>query len=230
MPLTVYALQAPAQAIRDDAGRRVWHGRWKMIIVALVCAAPVLASYFTYYVIRPEGRRNHGVLIDPQRALPDIATTTLDGRPGTLRDLKDQWLLVSVAGGACDAACQNHLYLQRQMREGLGKDKERVDWVWLIPDDAPVAESMRPALAQATVLRVPAPALAQWLAPEPGRALADHLYLVDPLGNWMMRFPAGLDTAGAARAKRDIERMLRAANAWDKPGRSNPSPAGTTRP
>ncbi len=230
MPLTVYALPAPAQAIRDDAGRRVWHGRWKMIIVALVCAAPVLASYFTYYVIRPEGRRNHGVLIDPQRALPDIATTTLDGRPGTLRDLKDQWLLVSVAGGACDAACQNHLYLQRQMREGLGKDKERVDWVWLIPDDAPVAESMRPALAQATVLRVPAPALAQWLAPEPGRALADHLYLVDPLGNWMMRFPAGLDTAGAARAKRDIERMLRAANAWDKPGRSNPSPAGTTRP
>lgn len=230
MPLTVYALPAPAQAIRDDAGRRVWHGRWKMIIVALVCAAPVLASYFTYYVIRPEGRRNHGVLIDPQRALPDIATTTLDGRPGTLRDLKDQWLLVSVAGGACDTACQNHLYLQRQMREGLGKDKERVDWVWLIPDDAPVAESMRPALAQATVLRVPAPALAQWLAPEPGRALADHLYLVDPLGNWMMRFPAGLDTAGAARAKRDIERMLRAANAWDKPGRSNPSPAGTTRP
>lgn len=230
MPLTVYALPAPAQAIRDDAGRRVWHGRWKMIIVALVCAAPVLASYFTYYVIRPEGRRNHGVLIDPQRALPDIATTTLDGRPGTLRDLKDQWLLVSVAGGACNAACQNHLYLQRQMREGLGKDKERVDWVWLIPDDAPVAESMRPALAQATVLRVPAPALAQWLAPEPGRALADHLYLVDPLGNWMMRFPAGLDTAGAARAKRDIERMLRAANAWDKPGRSNPSPAGTTRP
>ncbi len=230
MPLTVYALPAPAQAIRDDAGRRVWHGRWKMIIVALVCAAPVLASYFTYYVIRPEGRRNHGVLIDPQRALPDIATTTLDGRPGTLRDLKDQWLLVSVAGGACDTACQNHLYLQRQMREGLGKDKERVDWVWLIPDDAPVAESMRPALAQATVLRVPAPALAQWLAPEPGRALADHLYLVDPLGNWMMRFPAGLDTAGAARAKRDIERMLRAANAWDKPGRSNQSPAGTTRP
>ena len=230
MPLTVYALPAPAQAIRDDAGRRVWHGRWKMIIVALVCAAPVLASYFTYYVIRPEGRRNHGVLIDPQRALPDIATTTLDGRPGTLRDLKDQWLLVSVAGGACDTACQNHLYLQRQMREGLGKDKERLDWVWLIPDDAPVAESMRPALAQATVLRVPAPALAQWLAPEPGRALADHLYLVDPLGNWMMRFPAGLDTAGAARAKRDIERMLRAANAWDKPGRSNQSPAGTTRP
>ena len=230
LPLTVYALPHPDQAIRDDAGRRVWQGRWKMIIVALVCAAPVLASYFTYYVIRPEGRRNHGALIDPQRPLPDVATTTLDGRAGSLRDLKDQWLLISVAGGACDAACQNHLYLQRQMREGLGKDKDRLDWVWLVPDDAPVPEAMRPALAQATVLRVPAPALASWLAPESGRALADHLYLVDPLGNWMMRFPAGLDTAGAAKAKRDIERLLRAANAWDKPGRSVQPAAGPTRP
>ena len=113
MPLTVYALPQPGQAMRDDTARRVWTGRWKMIIIALVCAAPVLASYFTYYVIRPEGRRNHGVLIEPQRPLPDIATTALDGRAGSLRDLKDQWLLVSVAGGACDAACQNHLYFQR---------------------------------------------------------------------------------------------------------------------
>ena len=125
MPLTVYALPQPGQAMRDDAARRVWTGRWKMIIIALVCAAPVLASYFTYYVIRPEGRRNHGVLIEPQRPLPDIATTALDGRAGSLRDLKDQWLLVSVAGGACDATCQNHLYLQRQLREGLGKEKDR---------------------------------------------------------------------------------------------------------
>jgi hypothetical protein len=192
LPLTVYALPVPDEAMREDSGRRVWQGRWKMIIVALVCAAPVIASYFTYYVIRPEGRRNHGELIDPLRPLPDLATTHLDGRPGNLRALKDQWLLVSVAGGACDAACQQHLYLQRQLREGLGKDKDRLDWVWLIPDDAPVPEAMRPALAQATVLRVPAAGLSQWLAPSPGHALADHLYLVDPQGNWMMRFPARL--------------------------------------
>lgn len=229
LPLTVYALPVPDEAMREDSGRRVWQGRWKMIIVALVCAAPVIASYFTYYVIRPEGRRNHGELIDPLRPLPDLATTHLDGRPGNLRALKDQWLLVSVAGGACDAACQQHLYLQRQLREGLGKDKDRLDWVWLIPDDAPVPEAMRPALAQATVLRVPAAGLSQWLAPSPGHALADHLYLVDPQGNWMMRFPARLDIAGAAKAKRDVERLLRAANAWDESGRPS-QPARQAQP
>jgi hypothetical protein len=61
--------------------------------------------------------------------------------------------------------------------------------------------------------------MAAWLAPQQGHALAEHLYLVDPMGNWMMRFPAGLDLAGAAKAKRDIERVLRASASWDEAGR-----------
>jgi hypothetical protein len=72
------------------------------------------------------------------------------------------------------------------------------------------------------VLHVPRPAMEQWLTPAPGRTLSDHLYLVDPMGNWMMRFPAGLDTAGAAKAKRDLERLLRASASWDQPGRTVP--------
>lgn len=188
-------------------------------MVMLICAAPVIASYFTYYVIRPEGRRNFGELIEPQRPLPAVSVQALEGPAVALSDLKQQWLLISVAGGACDAQCQQHLYLQRQIREGLGKDKERLDWVWLIDDTAPVSASLQPALAQATVLRMAPDVLRQWLAPAAGQRLADHLYLVDPLGNWMMRFPAGLDAATAVKAKRDIERLLRASNAWDEPGR-----------
>ena len=66
---------------------------------------------------------------------------------------------------------------------------------------------------------MPAAQIAQWLTPAAGQALADHLYVVDPMGNWMMRFPARMDAAGAARAKRDIERLLRASASWDEPGR-----------
>jgi hypothetical protein len=92
-----------------------------------------------------------------------------------------------VAGGACDATCEKHLYLQRQLREGLGKDKDRLDWVWLVPTTAPVPEllpaSNRPPCCAWTR------ALAQWLAAGRGPQSADHLYVVDPLGNWMMRFP-----------------------------------------
>ena len=105
------------------------------------------------------------------------------------------------------------------MRESLGKNKDRVDRVWVVNDTTPTPAALRPALKDATVLRVEAARLAQWLAPSIGHRLEEHLYLVDPLGNWMMRFPAALDMAGAVRAKRDLERVLRASASWDAAGR-----------
>ena len=190
-----------------------------MLIVLLICAAPVIASYLTYYVVRPEARRSYGELIEPQRDMPSLVASTPDGKPQPLQDLRGQWLLVSVASGNCPASCENLLYLQRQLRESLGKDKDRVDWVWLVDDHAPIKEALRPALAQAEVLRVPREQLARWLEPAAGKALEDHLYVVDPMGHWMMRFPAGMDRTGAAKAKRDVERLLRASAGWDQPGR-----------
>ncbi len=215
--LTVHAMPVLDQSSTRAPGTVA--GRWKMLAVLLVCAAPVVASYLTYYVIRPEGRRNFGELIDPQRPLPAMTTRTLDGQAGELRALKDQWLLITVASGSCDARCEQNLYFQRQLRESLGKEKERLDRVWLVPDDAPVRPALLPALANAAVLRVPPAALSQWLEPASGQRLQDHLYLVDPLGNWMMRFPADMDIAAAAKAKRDLERLLRASGSWDKEGR-----------
>jgi len=206
-----------------EAEGRTRIGRWKMMVVLLVCAAPVVASYFTYYVLRPEGRRNFGTLIDPQRPLPDMVATDLSGRAVNLRELKGQWLLISTSSADCDAACARHLYLQRQLREGLGKERDRLDWIWLVADsgtaNATVPDALRPALKEATVLRVPAAQLAQWLAAEPQHTLSEHLYLVDPIGNWMMRFPAQLDDKGVGRTKRDLDRLMRAAAFWDNAGR-----------
>jgi hypothetical protein len=216
--LTVYSMPSPEQISADPVARtRV--GRWKMILVLLVCAAPVAASYFTYYVVRPEGRRNHGDLIDPQRPLPDLVGTKLDGSSVNLRTLKDQWLLISVAGGACDAACANHLYFQRQLREGLGKNKDRMDRVWLVDDAAPVDQALLPALQDAIVIRVPRNALAQWLTPQAGQQLEDHLYVVDPMGNWMMRFATGVNLKTAPNIKKDLEHLMRGSEGWDQAGR-----------
>lgn len=213
--LTVHTLPVA----QDTEQGRTRAGRLKMLAVLLVCAAPVIASYLTFYVIRPEGRRNFGTLIEPQRALPDLVATSLDGKQVSMRSLKGQWLLVSVSTAACDAQCANHLYLQRQLREGLGKDKDRLDRVWLVTDSAPVADALLPALKEATVLRVSATQLADWLAAQSGQALGDHLYLVDPLGNWMMRFPAHVDAQGAVKVRRDLDRLMRASSHWDKAGR-----------
>lgn len=216
--LTVHSMPAPTQVAATDSAR-TRAGRWKMLLVFLICASPVVASYMAYYVVRPEGRRNFGDLIDPQRPLPDLVGTSLAGQAVNLRALKGQWLLLSVSSGACDADCARHLYLQRQLREGLGKEKDRLDWVWLVSDDTPVADALKPALQEATVVRLPAGELARWLEPQKGHALPEHLYLVDPLGNWMLRFPAQLDAQNAPQAKRDLDRLLRASASWDTAGR-----------
>jgi hypothetical protein len=187
-----------------------------MFLLLLVCAAPVVASYFMYYVVRPEGRRNYGELINPQRPLPAFTGVNAQGQAVPLTQLKDQWLLISVANSACDEACQSHLYLQRQLRETLGKEKDRLDWVWLRTGSAPLSSELAQATAAAVVLQVDAAQLGAWLEPASGQRLEDHLYVVDPLGNWMMRFPANLDPK---QAKRDLDRLLRASSFWDKAGR-----------
>jgi hypothetical protein len=215
LTMTVHSLpQLDQSSARSAASTRA--GRWKMLALLLVSAAPVVASYFMYYVVRPEGRRNYGELVNPQRPLPAFTGIDTQGQSVPLAQLKDQWLLISVADSACDAACQEHLYLQRQLRETLGKERDRLDWVWLRTGAAPLTEALQQATAPAVVLQVDAAQLATWLEPAPGQRLEDHLYVVDPLGNWMMRFPANLD---AKQAKRDLERLLRASAFWDKAGR-----------
>ncbi|AKJ27795.1 transmembrane protein [Caldimonas brevitalea] len=213
MSFTVHSVPTPRL---DDDARRTRTGRIKMLLVLLVCAAPVIASYFTYYVIRPQGRINYGELIEPQRTLPALALRTLDGAPVDAQTLKHQWLLVVVAPAGCDAGCERRLYLQRQLRETLGRDRDRLDKLWFVTDQAAVRPELLRGIEGAQVLRVGRDALTGWLAPAPGHALEDHLYLVDPMGNWMMRFPAEADPA---KIKRDLTKLLRASQSWDQAGR-----------
>jgi cytochrome oxidase Cu insertion factor (SCO1/SenC/PrrC family) len=173
-----------------------------------------------YYVVRPQGRTNYGTLILPTRALPALALTTLDGAPFPAAQLKGQWLLVSVGDAGCGGACETRLYLQRQLRETLGRDRDRLDKVWFVTGSGMPRAKLRTAAsppgAPLTMLRVDRAALARWLAPAAGHALEDHFYIVDPMGEWMMRTPADPDPA---KVKRDLERLLRASASWDQPGR-----------
>ena len=218
LAMTVHDMPSPGDVVKADA-QRTRMGRWKMIAMMLICASPVIASYFTYYVIRPEGRRNHGELIQPQKDMPQVTAKNLQGEVVPLASLKGQWLLVNVSAGACAERCQENLYFQRQLREILGRDKDRLDRVWLITDDAPVAENLLPALNMAHVLRLDLTAVQSWIQPAVGQQLQDHLYVIDPMGNFMMRFPANMDVPGASKAKRDLERLLKASSSWDQAGR-----------
>jgi len=214
--MTVHAL--PALSL-DEQARRTRAGRWKLLGIVLFAALPVIASYFTFYVVRPEGRTNYSALIEPTRPMPALTLSDLDGVRVDPAALHGQWLLVVVGPGACPADCEQRLYMQRQLRTMTGRERDRIDRVWLVADDAPVAAPLRAALAAvpaAQVLRVPAAELAGWLAPAPGQPLEAHLYIVDPRGHWMMRAPVEPEPR---RVMRDLMRLLRASSSWDQPGR-----------
>jgi hypothetical protein len=225
-PESTEPLQLAVHAMRrldlaaDAPARRTASGRWRLLLVLSICAAPVIASYLAYYVIRPEGRSNYATLIEPARELPAaLRLTDLDGRAVDALSLRGRWLIVVVGAGECSSGCEQRLYAQRQLREMSGRDRDRIDKLWLVTDEAPVRPALRAALAAAPatrVLRVPAAELSAWLAPGPGEALDSHLYLVDPMGRWMMRAPAQLDPG---RFRRDIDRLLRASASWDSPDR-----------
>ena len=217
--MTVHAEPSPQELQALATPQRTRAGRIRMLLVMAACAAPVIASYFTFFVIQPKGQA-YGDLIVPMRDLPlDLPLKNLQGQSVDAASLKGQWLLVAVQGGACDAACDRMLFMQRQLREMLGKDRDRVDKLWLIPDEAEVPASVQGALDQGvavTQLRVPKAALEAWLSPASGHALSEHLFLIDPMGNWMLRTPAEADPG---KVKRDLARVLRASASWDQAGR-----------
>jgi hypothetical protein len=218
LAMTVHTLPL---AVVDERERRTWAGRLQMALILLVCAAPVVASYWIFYFARPSGgEAAYGTLIQPTVSLPEAIGEDLRGQTVPLRALKGQWLIIVVGPSACDARCEQRLFLQRQLREMLGRERDRVDKVWLITDGAALKPSLQQALADGvpvTALRVSDAVVRGWLKPATGRALEDHLYLVDPMGEWMMRMPV---VPEPAKVKRDLERLLRASASWDTPGRN----------
>ncbi len=182
--------------------------RLKLYLVMAICAAPVFASYYAYYFVRPEARSNFGELIEPQRPTPALHLKTLDGQPFDTSALRGRWLMLMVAGGDCDAKCVDKLYHLRQVRLTTGKDRDRVERVWLIPDATPLSTTLMREYDGTQMLRVDPAEIATWLSvPGASDTYADHLYIVDPLGNLMMQFPTDADPS---KTKRDLSKLLRA--------------------
>ena len=183
-------------------------GRLKLWLVIAICAAPVIASYYAYYFVRPDARSNYGALIEPQRPMPALHLKTLDGRAYDNSALRGKWVMLMVAGGDCAATCTDRLYHLRQVRLTTGKDRDRVLRVWLIPDAAPLSTTVIREYDGTEMLRADPAEIASWLSVNGATdTYADHIYMVDPLGNLMMQFPRDADPN---KTKRDVAKLLRA--------------------
>ncbi len=201
---------APAQSGRGTSSQKgSWQrGRWVVLALFLICAAPVIASYFTYYVIKPRGgSTNYGALIDPQRPIPPTLTGTDErGREVALASLRGVWLLVMENGSLCDDACARKLYFMRQVRATQGGERQRITMVWLRSDAGSVDAKLLAAYPDTRRFIVDPAAVEAWLPADKGTQARDHIYLVDPSGNLMMRFPKDPDPS---KIKNDMTKLLK---------------------
>jgi hypothetical protein len=162
----------------------------KLAAVFAVCAAPFLLGWLAYEHRWFSGQAgNYGELITPRPV------------DGALDALRGKWVLVTADPAGCSAACERKLYIVRQVRKAQGKDAERIERMWLVTDGGkPRAELL--AALEGAQLATPSALLLQAL---PGAAM-EHIYLVDPLGNLMMRFPAEPDPT---KMIKDLQRLLK---------------------
>ncbi|MEO8133552.1 MAG: hypothetical protein ABI831_06230 [Betaproteobacteria bacterium] len=171
-----------------------------LYLIALMCLAPIVGSFALYYWMPPSRQINYGTLIAP-RPLPDATLHGLDGKALALRDLRGKWLLVSIDAAPCEAPCAARLYATRQARTMQGKERERVNRLWLVTGDGAPPPELQAAHPDLLIARADPALLAALPVAETGAAI----YLVDPLGNLMLRYPAEPDIK---RLHKDIARLL----------------------
>jgi hypothetical protein len=186
----------------DVAARRRRGARRTITLLALVCTAPVVASYIAYYWLHPNARVNYGALV--AKPAPQISGIARDGMPWRLDALHGRWVFLVVSDKACDASCERALYATRQARTIQGREQERIVRVLLQPASAAPPDNA--LLAQHPGLEAVRSDPAQWgLLPGNGADLS--IYLVDPLGNVVLAYPADPDIK---RLAKDLERLLKA--------------------
>jgi hypothetical protein len=190
----------------SSAHRSRWRRMLPLYALVAVCAAPVLAGYYFYFVAPPSGRTNYGKLVQPQRPVPILNTTLQDGTAFDLRSLRGNWVMLMADDAACDEACQKKLWQMRQIRTATGKEAERIERVFLVLDDEPLQTLLVREFDGTHFLRARRAEVQKFLALPEGGQLTDHIWLIDPISNQMMRWPKAAEERSI---KKDLDRLLK---------------------
>jgi hypothetical protein len=201
---------------------------WPLWAVLAVTVAPIIASYTMYYGVKPEGRINYGDFVEPQVTLSTLPVTPvispkgesafllIQSQPATkkplaqLGDWDGRWLMLHVGPSACNENCRQSLWLTRQVRLTTGRERERVERLWILtddgaPDPALIAEHEGLWVVRLNKRPQQEILIENWLSV--ATRGGSNIWIVDPLGNLMMRFPDNPDPNGI---KKDINRLLKA--------------------
>jgi cytochrome oxidase Cu insertion factor (SCO1/SenC/PrrC family) len=185
-------------------------GRRLVLLIVAIFAAPVIASWILY-LTRDHwslSTGNHGELIQPVRPLMGLTLQRIDDGPLTIGDLRGKWTLVYIGASRCDTRCRESLYKMRQVRLALGEDMRRVERVLILTDQERLVELQEGLKSYpGMVVAIASQAVLEDLRRElDWDAHPESIFVIDPLGNLMMRYDAATQPKGMLQ---DLERLLK---------------------
>ena len=178
-----------------------------LLLLGTISLAPIVGSLLLYYFWKPQAFTNYGELL-AAAPLAGVTIPARDDKPLRIDELRGNWIFLTVDSGNCDDYCQSKLYVMRQIRLTQGKDQERIERIWLIPDGVPPAGIEAEYRGTRAVLLANGDFLARLPAADSPR---DHIYVIDPFGNLMMRFPRDVDPQ---RMKKDVAKLMKNSSGW----------------
>jgi len=184
--------------------------RWTLVALMALFLSPVVAAWLW----TPSSFRNRGDLVNPPRPLPQISVLLPDGNRAALDSTFGRWTYFVFISGPCEDACRQLASTVELVRMSQGKNEKRIQLLMLslnpaeldslaaLTEEAPAIKAFAVDREQQGALRSVFGAGAGSTAPDPSR-----IYLVDPMGNLMMSYPADSDPKNL---RKDIGRLLRA--------------------
>jgi hypothetical protein len=172
--------------------------RRTLLILLGVFFLPLAAAFILYYGVgwRPSAGSNHGELLQPVQQLPE----GLGGQKG-------QWTLLYIGDGRCDADCRQALIFARQTRLSLNQEMTRVNRAIVALDNCCDLAYLDKEHEGIKVFALDTDSQREeLLALLPPGSLAHWLFIIDPLGNIVMRYDAREEPRGLLT---DLKKLLK---------------------
>lgn len=194
----------------SDPGKRKYTTLWVMIFLFIL---PYIAAFYFYFnkdsLDLGEGS-NYGNIVSPAKPLSNIQLTRIDGSDVSFSSLKGKWTLLTIGKSSCLKDCVDNLYKIRQIKKAVGQEHKRIQKAFFLIDESSI-DSFKSLLGEYPGMSVFIPSNKQYESfllefSISGESIEDNIFVVDPLGNYMMMYPKGSDPS---KMLKDIERLLK---------------------
>jgi len=192
-------------------------GQRSLLVMAAIFIGPMLLAYLlvnNMHHFDEFKTKNHGELIDPAKPLQNIKLSRINGEEFKLSDLRSKWVMVYIGSATCDMKCSENLYKMRQSRLAQGGELKRIKRLYISVDGKPTS-TLQTILSEHQGLEVVYGSAAQIqqvleqfdLSQQAVANETVGMFIVDPLGNLVMRYQTGFEAKGLVK---DLSHLLKA--------------------